>query len=613
VGMSRFRTSCLRLKALLKVWLLWNGIWLLRLKGLLLCGVSYSESFFLTDYCCTDFTTDSHVRIGGALGTDLQVAQCPSVTSSVLPACIAGAMMLHVTTSSSAYLENVWLWTADHDLDDPQNTQVSVYVARGMLIESKQPVWLYGTASEHATLYQYEFYQSSNVLAAMIQTESPYYQPVPPPPAPFQATLGQFNGDPPVIDCSVKGTIGCDASWAVRIIESENITISGAGLYSWFQSYNEACVNTQNCQLSLVEFQNPNGNVFLRNLVTIGSVNMISDASETPANEIGAIINTNAETYPWWSLITYYEPVSVPATNTVYVDPSIWTSGNPGFSCIPPCIIVLPPYPLGLTTTITWPTLTTTLMSLSAGKTYTVTTTISVPPFTITAVDLQPITLKATDTVTIEILPVQSIMPSSFVITLPASEATFPPTPIPTDWAAGPQAASTATPTTSSGLVAGIFPVVWSPTPYPVAIQPQPTMSITLPPLKTPIPAVTYSSAKPTSTCKSGCGTYDCGIFGCWPYCGLFGCDGGCSIFGCGGGCGPLGCIGDCFLDICGGLGCIGGGCGYAGGQGNPENEDCDEPKTALACTMFVSSWSTAPMTAYSTTTKVRKPDIPFA
>lgn len=26
-------------------------------------------------------------------------------------------MLLHLTKTSSAYLENVWAWTADHDLD----------------------------------------------------------------------------------------------------------------------------------------------------------------------------------------------------------------------------------------------------------------------------------------------------------------------------------------------------------------------------------------------------------------------------------------------------------------------------------------------------------------
>jgi len=285
----------------------------------------------------------------------------------------------------------------------------------------------------------------------------------------------------------------------------------------------------------------------------------------------------------------------------IYVDPSIWTSGDPSFTYDPPCIIVLPPYPLGFTETITWPTLTTTLLSSSAGSTYTVTTTISVPTFTITDVSFQPITVSATDTVTYILDPVQSITPASFTFTLPPNEATFPPTTIPTESGTVTGAAATS----SGSIVAAILPsITFYPTSFPITIQPQPTSSVSI---STPIPPVTMSKGTPKPSCTgSGCGSRDCGIFGCKPGCGIFGCDGGCSIFGCGGGCGPLGCAGDCPLDLCGGINClVPGECGSGDGDDNPD-EDCDEPATVSACTYFVSSYSTAPMTEYSTTTSVR-------
>lgn len=78
--------------------------------------------------------TDSHFRIGGAAGTNLQVANCPRLSGAVRPACIAGSLLLHLTKTSSAYLENIWAWTADHDLDDKPSlseAQVDIYVARG--------------------------------------------------------------------------------------------------------------------------------------------------------------------------------------------------------------------------------------------------------------------------------------------------------------------------------------------------------------------------------------------------------------------------------------------------------------------------------------------------
>jgi hypothetical protein len=40
--------------------------------------------------------------------------------------------------------QNMWLWTADHDLD--QGPQVDIYAGRGILDESTNgPVWLIGT------------------------------------------------------------------------------------------------------------------------------------------------------------------------------------------------------------------------------------------------------------------------------------------------------------------------------------------------------------------------------------------------------------------------------------------------------------------------------------
>lgn len=54
---------------------------------------------------------DSHVRIGGSVGSDLQVEQCPE-SSEVSSNCLAATMMMHVTSGASGYFENNWLWTA---------------------------------------------------------------------------------------------------------------------------------------------------------------------------------------------------------------------------------------------------------------------------------------------------------------------------------------------------------------------------------------------------------------------------------------------------------------------------------------------------------------------
>ena len=95
---------------------------------------------------------DVHTRIGGFAGSNLQTEQCLKTPDVVITAvnlvqsCIAAYMSIHITKwSAGLYMENNWLWTADHDLDDASNnnTQITIYAGRGLLIESLQgPIWL---------------------------------------------------------------------------------------------------------------------------------------------------------------------------------------------------------------------------------------------------------------------------------------------------------------------------------------------------------------------------------------------------------------------------------------------------------------------------------------
>jgi glucan 1,3-beta-glucosidase len=87
---------------------------------------------------------DVHTRIGGYTGSDLQVAQCAVGDAQPNTNCIAAFQSMHVTpVASGLYMENVWLWSADHDIDDPSDTQITVYSGRGLLIESTTGnIWL---------------------------------------------------------------------------------------------------------------------------------------------------------------------------------------------------------------------------------------------------------------------------------------------------------------------------------------------------------------------------------------------------------------------------------------------------------------------------------------
>jgi hypothetical protein len=121
------------------------------------------------------FVLDSHFRVGGAIGSSLQKDDCPKKSGSVNSDCVGASLLLHLTLTSSAYMENIWVWVADHDLDVITQDQIDIYVGRGVLIESQGPTWLYGTTSEHCVLYKYQLFGARDVLLGMIQTESPYY------------------------------------------------------------------------------------------------------------------------------------------------------------------------------------------------------------------------------------------------------------------------------------------------------------------------------------------------------------------------------------------------------------------------------------------------------
>ena len=82
-------------------------------------------------------------------------------------------MSLHITPSAAGlYMEGGWLWVADHDLEDPNFTQVTIHAGRGILIESQKPTWLWGTAMEHSMLYNYQVANARNVFMSSIQTET---------------------------------------------------------------------------------------------------------------------------------------------------------------------------------------------------------------------------------------------------------------------------------------------------------------------------------------------------------------------------------------------------------------------------------------------------------
>lgn len=131
LGLLKFKIYCSPMLVQLRGSSWWNGTSHSHPQDQLPCGVRIL--FQMRGLLILTMILDSHFRIGGAIGTQLQVKDCPKLTGSVDAKCIAASMMLHLTSTSSAYLENVWAWVADHDLDSGlAQTQINIYVARGM-------------------------------------------------------------------------------------------------------------------------------------------------------------------------------------------------------------------------------------------------------------------------------------------------------------------------------------------------------------------------------------------------------------------------------------------------------------------------------------------------
>ncbi|KAJ7017019.1 pectate lyase superfamily protein-domain-containing protein [Mycena alexandri] len=247
---------------------------------------------------------DVHVRLGGAIGTNVNLTSCPT-TSTDLTKCATASIGFHITPTGSGYFENVWVWSADHDLDAPSQGRINAFSARGILSESSAgPVWLVGTASEHHVLYQYSFLNSQNIYAGLIQTETPYFQPTPNPPAPF--SINTALGDPAV----------SQDAWGLVITNSFNVFIYGAGLYSFFQTYGQACVTTQNCQTNMALIDSKSAAVYIYQLTTTGSVNMLTQAPSTVLIKGADDIDGYASTATFWgsSSATVLPPVSPPPT-----------------------------------------------------------------------------------------------------------------------------------------------------------------------------------------------------------------------------------------------------------------------------------------------------------
>ncbi|KAI1373765.1 glycoside hydrolase family 55 protein [Hypoxylon crocopeplum] len=195
---------------------------------------------------------NTHFRVGGAADTQIQ-DRCVSGDPTE---CKAAFMLAHFTPSSSAYVDNMWGWTADHDLDGGNSQTISV--GRGVLIESTKPSWFIGFASEHNTLYEVNINNAENLFIGFQQSETPYWQgsnSTPITPDPWGPVA--LASDPDFSWCAADD-VHCRMSLYQRISGARDVSLYAGGFWTFFNG-NEACADGEACQTDAVRIDNSTG------------------------------------------------------------------------------------------------------------------------------------------------------------------------------------------------------------------------------------------------------------------------------------------------------------------------------------------------------------------
>ncbi|KAG0159627.1 hypothetical protein PDIDSM_7149 [Penicillium digitatum] len=218
--------------------------------------------------------------VGGTADTSIASA----CTSQDPKDCMAAFMVMHLTESSSAYIENFWGWTADHNLDS-ESLFTIISTGRGILIESTKGTWLTGTGSEHHWLYNYNFHNAQNVYAGLLQTETPYMQgqgEYEAAPAPWTAVAKY--GDPDFSWCAAEDQ-KCRTAMATNVDGGSDIALYNSAAWAFFDGYwnglyNEPC--NGNCQTNMMRVTNNPQNLVWYSISTRMTDVMVLDGRSNP-------------------------------------------------------------------------------------------------------------------------------------------------------------------------------------------------------------------------------------------------------------------------------------------------------------------------------------------
>lgn len=223
---------------------------------------------------------NSVITIGGTRDTTVATSCQNQDTAD----CMAAFMAMHLTSSSSAYVENLWAWTADHDVDGGPTQNIAT--GRGILVEATNGTWLIGTGSEHHWLYNYNFNNAQNVFTALQQSETPYMQglnAIETVPAPWVAD-GRF-GDPDYSWCG-GGDQRCRTALSSNINGGSNLMLYNAAAWAFFNGpwsgdYSHQCDG--NCQVNMIRVAGNPNNLVWYGINTKSADVMVMDGKGNPS------------------------------------------------------------------------------------------------------------------------------------------------------------------------------------------------------------------------------------------------------------------------------------------------------------------------------------------
>lgn len=207
---------------------------------------------------------DTHIRLGGFKGSNLDDARFDADKPLDVENAWACFLAWYIPREANGCFVNNWIWLADHILDSDLDSkryagkQISLLAARGVLIEADPgPVLLWGGASEHFLLYQYQLHRARNVFIAHSQTETPYFlgEGMPAPSELVRCANPKWH-DPQWTTENARTATATDTfdcrSWGFRILNSRQVHLYGPGLYSFFDNYKQDKLAQRRCQRSLL-------------------------------------------------------------------------------------------------------------------------------------------------------------------------------------------------------------------------------------------------------------------------------------------------------------------------------------------------------------------------